>query len=143
MSYNLFAQKMYGTVFYDLSIHGCTEEELRKSFESAMEAFKPKLNKLQEHLYGQRVYNFTPEILKGIVDNKRGTGKTTAQAMKQIAEAIQNPGKEIKLVDDDGRDSGAGLAGKQYRDVVQEIITKLDLKFMVIKQTQHTLKFDI
>jgi hypothetical protein len=125
-----------------LELTGSSEEEMRKSFDAAMLEMFPKLNKMQEYLYYSRVHAFTREMLKDIVKNNRGMGKTTAHAMKQIAEAIQHPGKEIKLCNDEFASIHATT--KVYiNDVVKPMIEKLGLKFMVINENRQTLKFDV
>lgn len=118
------------------------EAEMRASLEEFFEkSFAPKPNKIQKYVYGEdRLKNMDRNILKDIVDNNRGMGNTTAHAMKQVAEAIQNPGKAIKLVSDHG-EGNPRLAG--YLNVVQELIIKLDLKFMVIRAAQQTLTFEV
>jgi hypothetical protein len=132
---------MVGFPIYTVTIEGFTQAHLRKAFEDAMNSEFPKLNKLQEHLYGSQAHSFTREMLKDIVDNNRGMGKTTAHAMKQIAEAIQNPGKEIILFNDENSTTAAGRF--YINDVVKPMIEKLGLKFMVISDTKQTLKFDV
>lgn len=124
-----------------IELTGSSEEEMRKSFDAAMLEMFPKLNKMQEYLYDSRVHAFTREMLKDIVKNNRGMGKTTAHAMKQIAEAIQNPGKEVKLFNDESPSIAA--ASFYINDVVKPMIEKLGLKFMVISDTKQTLKFDV
>jgi hypothetical protein len=124
-----------------IELTGSSEEEMRKSFDVAMREVFPKLNKMQEYLYDSRVHAFTREMLKDIVKNNRGMGKTTAHAMKQIAEAIQNPSKEIALFNDENSTTAAGRF--YINDVVKPIIEKLGLKFMVIYQNRQTLKFDV
>lgn len=121
------------------------EQEMRQSMEEFFEKyFAPKPNKIQKHVYGDRLLNhMTRAALKDIVDNNRGMGNTTAHAMKQIAEAIQNPGKAIKLVSDHGDNGPAYSIPGGYRDVVKGIIEKLDLKFLVIRDTQRTLTYEV
>lgn len=122
------------------TVYGRNEKELREEFEKLIEQrFTPKLNKLQQELYGDR--HFGKEMIKDIVENKRGCGKTTAHAMKQIAEAIQNPGKAINLHNDE---INTVPANRIYiNDVVRPMIEKLGLKFMVIRQVEQTLTFEV
>lgn len=124
-----------------VQISGENEEQLREMFESCMERmFKPQLNKLQQQLYGDR--NLDRKTLQNIVENNRGMGKTTAHAMKQIADAIQNPGKPVYLFNDENSCSFA--ASRLYiRDVVMPMIEKLGLQFMVIRHHDNTLTFEV
>lgn len=125
-----------------LLVQGSSESECREIFEREMKArFAPKLNKLQQELYGNR--GFTNDTLKGIVANNRGTGKTTAHAMKQIAEAIENPGKEIELHRDDLDRRYGWATGEYITNTVKPMIEKLGLKFMTIDNVRQTIKFEV
>jgi hypothetical protein len=129
---------------YDvLLLQAHTESEFREIFEREMKArFDPKLNKMQEWLYGDRIKSLSRETLKDIVDSRRGMGKTTAQALKQIVEAIQNPNKPVKLLHDHGVNTST-VQQRQYRTVVKDLLDKLDFKFMVIREHDNTLTFEV
>lgn len=134
----------YGDFQYrqPISIYGCSEAEYRAEFEKVMqEKYAPKLNKMQAHVYAGLTFDIA--TVKNIVENNRGMGKTTAHAMKQIAEAIQNPNVPIKLKSD----HGGGLIGYRitggYKDVVANIIKKLGLQFMEFDDVHQTLTFKV
>lgn len=127
-----------------IALTASTEAEFRNIFEKQMyEMFAPKLNKMQQYVYGERASSLDRESLKNFVENKRGMGNTTAQAMSQVVETIRNPNKPIKLVPDHGDSAAIFNAPGGYRFVVQQIIDKLDLKFMVIRNAERTLTFEV
>jgi hypothetical protein len=131
------------TPSFPVLLNASTEAEFREQFEKVMtEKFAPKLNKMQTWLYGNRVYSLTREQIKDIVENGRGMGNTTAQALQDILQAIKTPNKPVYLLHDHGANSSA-FQRQEYRRVVQNLIDKLEFKFMVIREHNQTLTFEV
>lgn len=97
-----------------------------------------KVNKLAKEIYGSNYETFA----KAGLTEKGCTGKTTAHALKVIAETLESPGKEIYLSEPDKhlmliRASGGFLG------VVKHVIKTLNLRFIVINEMKMTIKYDL
>jgi hypothetical protein len=69
----------------------------------------------------------------------RRTGKSTAIALRILAEAIDNPNKWVPVVDHhDKRSSHMALLDK-----VQKLSCKLDLKFMIFNRQVCSVMFEL
>ena len=82
----------------------------------------------------------TPEFIADVVKatgrypGDRYTGRSTAIALRLIAEAIESPRKPIPIRDH----YGTSLADRYLRQAMQDMVDKLDLKHMVFTDTTIT-----
>lgn len=72
---------------------------------------------------------------KGEYPGERFTGRSTALALRVIAEAIENPGKKVLIRDH----VNLHRANNHLRGTVQEFVRKLGLRHFVF--TEDTIKF--
>lgn len=96
-----------------------------------------KVNKLAKELYGP----YYDHYIKHTGNFKGCTGKSTAIALKLIAEALENPGKPIAITE--GRGNIPENAPGGFVDVVEKTIEKLGLKFMHINRASKTLVYKL
>lgn len=69
--------------------------------------------------------------------NDRRTGRSTAYALRIISEAILSPGKPIRIIDH----YGTHEANRMLATMIAQMIDKLGLKYMTIRQSDLTLNF--
>lgn len=85
--------------------------------------------------YYHRFMNSKSNIL--ILIGVPGTGKTTAIALKTIGEAMSNPNTPIRIVDH----HDSSFSNKHLCNLIQEIITSLNLKNLHVNQTKLVVYF--
>lgn len=79
-------------------------------------------------------------IKQDILDNRRGTGKSLAQAFTLIAEAMLNPGSEVALQDNENT-SKAG--SRIQRSLVQKVVIGLGLKGLSIDESKMCIEYNL
>lgn len=67
----------------------------------------------------------------------RRTGRSTAYALRTIADAILHPGKPIRIVDHYGTQD----ANRMLAKMIMDIIEKTSLKYLTIRTADLTLTF--
>lgn len=78
----------------------------------------------------ERYRDFAGEPLQ-----ERRTGRSTALALKYIAEAIQNPRKPVQIKDH----HDSALAHRRLFQVTREMVKRLDLQNMVFHEFRGTV----
>ena len=121
-----------------------TTDELIIEMKKFIEDNEILFNKMQKHIYGDRLNSLPREQKQKIISEYRGTGNTTRQALKQIIEAGENPNVPIRLKHDHAGADGFsyGMRGG-YLCLVQNLIDKLEFKFYELNRSTGTLTFKI
>lgn len=85
-----------------------------------------------------KINNLTGKPLTGVYQD-RCTGKSTALALKYIADAIENPNKRIVVKDHYGTQE----ADRYLLRKAQEVVEMLDLKEIKFNTVNNTILFNL
>lgn len=95
------------------------------------------VNNLAKELYKEHYATFKTHV----GDENGCTGKSTAQALKLIAEAIDNPGKAVKLTE--GKSPIVESRTGGFLDLVLKLISKMELRFLSLSHKDATLTYNL
>lgn len=119
------------------------------SFDEAIQILKEqernqlmsKASVLQLENYGyERLKALPIETLRAIVEENRGTGKTTAHALRLIAEAMSHPNEPVAIIHDHFDNY---INNRYMARLINNLIDKLGFKFLEINYASLKLVYKI
>jgi hypothetical protein len=99
-----------------------------------------KVNKLGKELYGKHLEILNNDALRTIVEENRGSGRSTATALAYISQAMRHPHKPVRLIHDH---MDMPVNNKEMCMIVERLIEKLEFKYLVVRRSQNTLTYEI